>query len=246
MDVHKYHPRAPITEAVLDIRVDLEGGGSLEKLAQIGAAWADSYPNRRNFMTMEAHFSADPEVEVSKQHSQSGYLFQREDGLQTVNLGLDGFSFSRLRPYTNWEEFSGEARRLWTIYREQANVVAVKRIAVRYINRLDLPLYEGFDFKDYLRTVPEVSPEMPQGLKGYFMQLQVPLAEIMGVVIVNQAMLEPPTENVASVLLDLDYFRTHNVPQDEGALWEAFGQLRVVKNRIFEACITERARRLID
>ncbi len=247
MDPQPHHKQAPITEAVLDIRVTLADGGSLEALAQIGADWKDSYPKRRDILNMEAQFSVDPEVAVTREHSQRGYIFTSHDDLQTVQVRLDGFTFSRFRPYTTWEQFSSEARRLWTIYREQANVTAITRVAVRYINRLDLPLYdEAFDFKDYLRTVPEVSPDMPQGLSGYFMQLQIPLEDIQGGVIINQTMVEPPEEDVASVLLDLDFFRTVDIPQDEEEMWLTFERLRVVKNRIFEACITDRARRLID
>lgn len=247
MEVPTHHSQAPITEAVLDIRVDLASGGSLETLADIGAALQDSYPKRRNFMSMQAQLSVDPQVKVTEEHSQRGYLFTSPDDLQTVHFGLEGFTFSRLKPYTKWEQFTGEARRLWSIYREQANVTAITRIAVRYVNRLDLPVVDGsVDFKDYLRTVPEVSPDMPQGLIGYFMQLQVPLDEMYGGVIINQALLELPTEQVASVLLDLDFFRTYEIPQDEEALWLTFEGIRSVKDRIFEACITDRTRRLID
>src|SRR5207253_4384748 len=100
-----------------------------------------------------------------------GYTFTSSDGLQAFQSRLDGFTFSRLAPYNGWESFCSEARRLWNIYREVTQPQAVTRAAVRYINRLDLPLPIR-DLKDYLRTVPEVSPDLPQGLSGYFMQLQ--------------------------------------------------------------------------
>jgi uncharacterized protein (TIGR04255 family) len=76
---------------------------------------------------------------------------------------LDGFAMSRLAPYENWNAVRDEARRLWDIYRSIAKPSKLIRLAVRYINRIDMPLPLG-DFKDYLRTVPDVSPDLPQGL----------------------------------------------------------------------------------
>jgi uncharacterized protein (TIGR04255 family) len=63
----------------------------------------------------------------------------------------------------------------------------INRLALRYVNRLDLPLPVG-DLKYYLRTVPEVSPDLPQGLSGYFMQLQIPQEDISAILILNQAL----------------------------------------------------------
>jgi uncharacterized protein (TIGR04255 family) len=49
----------------------------------------------------------------------------------------------------------------------------ITRLVVRYINKIDIPLPVG-DLKEYLRTFPEVSSDLPQGLSGYFLQLQIP------------------------------------------------------------------------
>jgi uncharacterized protein (TIGR04255 family) len=247
MDEQIHHRQAPITEAVLDIQVELAEDVPLEALARIGAAVNDQYPERRDRMKLEGEWSVGPEMAMKSKQTQLGYIFVSTDNLQTFQARLDGFTFSRFRPYTDWEQYSSDARKLWEIYRKMVPVKMITRIAVRYINRLDLPPVNGYiDFSDYLRTVPEVSRDLPQGLSGYFMQVQIPLEEVSGIVIINEGLLEPPSPDIVSILLDIDLFRTFGVPQEEGALWETFDQLRVMKNRIFEACITENTRRLID
>jgi uncharacterized protein (TIGR04255 family) len=45
-------------------------------------------------------------------------------------------------------------------------------------------------------------------------------------------------------VLDIDVFRTVDIPQTDPELWDLFEQLRKKKNEVFEACITEEARRL--
>jgi uncharacterized protein (TIGR04255 family) len=247
MEVYPHHPQAPITEAVLDIRVDLPEETTLEALAQLGSKWREEYPTRRDRLQLRGEWTMGTEVSVRGKQSQLGYIYVSQDDLQVVQARLDGFTFSRLRPYINWEHFCSEARRLWRIYREGTAVKSITRIAVRYINRLDLPMVgEKIDLKDYLRTGPEISPELPQNLNGYFMQLRIPLDDVASEVIVTQTIVEPAQEDVASILLDIDLFRTADIPQDEEQLWHTFDQLRPVKNQVFEASITDRTRELIN
>ena len=101
------------------------------------------------------------------------------------------------------------------------------------------------DFKDYLRTVPEVSPDLPQGLSGYFMQLQIPQEDLRAMLILNQAIIPPPTPKVVSVLLDIDLGREIELPDTEAA-WDVLEQLHTRTDQVFEACITDRTRELID
>ena len=49
----------------------------------------------------------------------------------------------------------------------------VVRMAVRYINRLDLP-GPGVDLKEYLKTWPEASADLAQPLASFLMQLDDP------------------------------------------------------------------------
>ena len=129
------------------------------------------------------------------------------------------------------------------MYRSVAKPTKVTRLAVRYVNRLDLPLPVA-DLKEYLRTVPEVSSDLPQNLAGYFMQLRIPQVDIKSLLLLNQAIIDPAKPGVASVVLDNDVFRDDDPPTDEQGVGDFFEVLRKRKNDVFEACITDRAREL--
>ena len=47
------------------------------------------------------------------------------------------------------------------------------------------------------------------------------------------------------MVLDIDIFRTEDLPGNEAQLWELLEQLRQAKNMVFEACITDQTRRLL-
>jgi uncharacterized protein (TIGR04255 family) len=61
--------------------------------------------------------------------------------------------------------------------------------------------------------------------------------------VINMTMVPPPTATVASVILDLDLFRTTKLPNMEEQIWGFFEQLRTRKNQAFEACITDAMRK---
>ena len=76
------------------------------------------------------------------------------------------------------------------------------------------------------------------------MQLQIPHRDIAALLVLNMAMVPPARENVVSIVLDLDIFRVDSVPQNEDELWLYFEQLRIAKNKAFEACLTDATREL--
>lgn len=120
----------------------------------------------------------------------------------------------------------------------------VTRVAVRYINRFDLPLPVK-DLKDYFRTAPEVSPDLPQALAGFFMQLTIPHLDIKSVLLLSETIVGSTEPGSVGVILDFDLYRIEDIPEEEDHLWQLFDDLRVRRNAIFEACITDQARELI-
>jgi uncharacterized protein (TIGR04255 family) len=183
-------------------------------------------------------------VSTSASTQHLGFVFASADSKQVFQVRIDGFAMSRLAPYDCWQSFRDEARRLWNTYRQVAKPSTIQRLGVRYVNRLDLPL-PVLEMKDYLRTVPEVSPELPRGLAGYFMQLNIPQDDIRSTLLLNETIIEPPDPSVVSIVLDIDIFRTADLPPDDDALWSFFETLHLRKNQVFEACITDRTRELI-
>lgn len=239
------YPHAPITEAVIDIQVTATV--HVDRLAE-AIKGESNYPTSEKVYAVSGAMMFGPEANTSTSARAEtvGYVCRSSDGLQIYQARTNGFTFSRLAEYTSWSEVSAEARRLWEKYRSIASPTDVKRIALRYVNRLDIPLPLR-DFATYLRTVPHLSSDLPQGLSSYFMQLQLPVPDLQGTCVINQTIIEPPAKpNTVAVVLDIDLFRSTDVATDETSLWEQLEQLRHEKNRVFEACITDEARRLFQ
>jgi uncharacterized protein (TIGR04255 family) len=250
--VTTHYDKAPITEAIIDIQVKTTGIVSLSELAKLQDRVGGAYPERKALMTASVTLGGDDpentEFKAQTSREERGWAFIGAGGRYIWQARRDGFSLGRLAPYERWQPFRIEAQRLWTLTREALQPTEITRVAVRYINRLELPLPIG-DFKDYLRTVPEVSPKLPQALANFFLQVQFPLEDIGGMATISQTILPPMSPEAAlttlAVLLDIDVYRMGNVPLDDDGMWALFEQLRRHKNDVFEGCITDLTRELI-
>lgn len=244
MQARRRYPNAPITEAIIDIRVELPPGTDVKALEQVQEGLETSYPTKvnRHIASIQGQIGGiSAAATASSAHI--GYLYTSTDEKRVFQARLDGFTMSRLAPYDRWEPFRNEARRLWDRYRSILKVRRVLRLAVRYVNRIDIPLPID-DLKSYLRTAPEVSSDLPQNLAGYFMQLRIPLSDIHSTLVVNQAVVDSAKPESVSIILDNDLYRTDEVPSTEEDMWDFFEVLRVRKNAVFEACITDSSREL--
>ncbi len=243
----RHYPKAPITEAIIDLRVEFAEDIDAATLKRVGDSVLADYPQQEELFEATGQFDVRPGIGTSTsvhQHS-AGYKASSADKKQILQSRRNGFTFSRLAPYDRWETFRNEARRLWKVYRETTAPSLISRLALRYVNRIDIP-YQNVDLKDYFRTSPEIAPELPQELAGFFMQLQLPCPELNAYALLNQTTVPPAREGVVSVVLDVDLFRTQEPPQDEQAVWDYFETLHRGKNEVFEACITDSTRKLFE
>src|SRR2546427_3276739 len=238
-------PNPPITEALLDIRCKLPPDVHLDSLAVLHEAMRDRYPNRRERRAYEASFQIKPEgqLEVLAPSGQpDGYLFTSADGRQTVQTRLDGFTFNRLKPYMRWETFRDEAKVHWRAYAELAKPETISRIALRYINRIEVPLPVQ-DFREYVLTTPEIGPGLPQGLSNFLMRLELPDPRSGSTAIITETM-EPPKDGRLPLILDIDVIRETPFDPRSEDYWEVFEQLHDFASEIFFRTVTDKAREL--
>jgi uncharacterized protein (TIGR04255 family) len=232
---------APVTEALIDIRVERRPDIMADELKSVHASLRDTYPATHEMSEGMSELKADSTTSSTMRHV--GYRLSGNDMHYVLQAQLHGLTISKLAPYTKWEDLLGETRRVWDIYRSATRPLGIRRLGVRYINRLDLPL-PFHDFSEYLLTYPEVGRSLPQLLGGFVMQAIIPLAEQSGVAIINQSAAPTVKPNTAAIMLDIDVYRDVALSIDGNGIWDILEELRVQKNRFFEGCITDKTREL--
>ncbi len=237
---------APITEAIIDFRVKLPDGFDTKKFLEATADLNASYPKNEPRSIFTGAFGIDkgkPFIETPKVEGIQGYFFKSEDEKNIAQFRVDGFSFNRLHPYTEWGNILSEANRLWGLYYSIASPEIVKRIAVRYINRLDIK-FPIKDFNEYLTAPPSIPPLLPQGISQFLNRMVIHEGD--KTINLVQAM-EPITETKKiGIILDIDVFKVNEAGFELEDIWSEFAQLRELKNRVFFESITEKTARLYE
>ena len=65
--------------------------------------------------------------------------FTTEDGQKLVSFGPDVLSVNGLAPYEGWEEFEPRIQEAFEVYVGVVKPSAIRRIGVRYINKIGIP-----------------------------------------------------------------------------------------------------------
>jgi uncharacterized protein (TIGR04255 family) len=243
----KRYKSAPIVEAVIELRVttDAMDQPSLQRLA---TALKTDFPKQAAMQRVRMGIQAEQGRPIGQSMSQSviGMRLTRDDDSRVLQIRNEGWAYSHLAPYTDWKTFRAEALPLWREYRTACPDAKLTRCGLRYINRFDIP-GERIEPEDYFQLYPHV-PELPQkDVISMEMMLQIPQHDLECAARISQAMLpEPAIPNHLPIILDVDIFRIGIEGWSDDEAWSFLDKMRERKNEIFEGCITDRTRELID
>lgn len=243
-----YYVRAPIQEAIFDVRVV---GDTFSALALDDGLRGihTRYPQRQEIAgapSFELTFKPDEPPAFNTGPFLNGIRYSSEDGHNILQARLDGFSFNRAGEYQSWEAFEQEARFLWERYVEARKPRLITRLGLRYINHFVLPSQEqALPVPEYFELGPMWNVEQIGVANGFHMQLSIPQPAVEGVLLLTQSMARHP--NQLGLVIDIDVFcePLRWDPSDASVLWDRAAQLRACKNRVFEACLKDPARELI-
>lgn len=240
----EYLSNAPIVEAVIDFRVLRDQGVSPSTFAGLTRSIGERYSQVASIQAFEARFGIEngKPVDPAQRGAELGWRYQASS--EVAQFRIDGFTFSKLEPYTTWKEVFGEAFRLWRIYVDSARPRQLSRIAVRYINRFKLT--GNPNFNEFLVSSPSLPKPIPTAVRDFLTRVHVGDESRGSAAIIVQA-LEPQIDpNVMSLLLDIDAYHETDLAPDDQQLPGMFQQLRELKNEIFYASITEKAAEIYE
>lgn len=230
--------KAPIVEAVIDIRVVPS-----VKWDEISLQ-SDLKRRLPDFPKVETLRQARYQLTIGKQNSPTvedfgcvGFKFQSSDNLHIAQFNKEAFVFSRLKPYLDWAQLRQEALRLWAIYFELLKPMEVIRIGLRFINRIAI-MQERVELSDYYRHPPDSLKELNWPLAGYLHHDVIRVPETQ-----HSVNLIKTVQNIAGkigLILDIDVFMAKRFEYNELHLKRFLEEMRWVKNKIFFTSLTEK------
>lgn len=236
------YPRAPITEAVIELRIGHDAElAALEKIAhRLKPHYARSEPMRQVGFVIDNTGGS-----VSMQEDATGFRLSSDDQADIALLSQRFLTTARLPPYPGWEALRDRAKSNWAEWRSLTPSHPIVRIGVRFINRIDIPtLDEKINLDDYFNLQPR-SDAFQATLAGFLVQVRFPTYRPNWIAGITTTPLQPsPVPGSSSIILDIDISRETDIPMHPDKLWPIVDEARTIKNDLFERALTEKTKAL--
>lgn len=244
----------PIDEAVCEFHFRPGPDWDLTIPGKLHSVLASEYDGKRS-----SQQSIDVGVEIKNDEPSNLRYGQRlskvllftEDQTRAVGVGPDVISVHMLRPYqrpeppeeSGWDEFRPRIATALKAYWDVAEPAGVRRISVRYINRIVIrePMVR---IEDYLHSAVPLVPGLPEAVNSFMSRIDYRYEDGAHLVLAH-GNFTPPSGDIG-FLLDIDvYWEPGDLLSREEALAKT-DRLRDLERGVFEAVITDAARELFD
>jgi uncharacterized protein (TIGR04255 family) len=238
-------PHAPIIEAIIDFRTKASRNFELSSLQAELTKRLPEYPSVavHNTCLTEVKIVPGQSSQAEQRDIKQGLQFKSADGNYVATFQPEGFTFSRLPSYEDWDHLRNEAFRLWRVHEAVVAPGKVERIGLRYINRFYLPKDET-RFEDYINCPPLPPKGMELPYLGFLHvdTLQTPGYPYTINIIRTIQAPQPPLTHLFALIIDIDVF-TLQVPEFDDIKWleDRLSEMRWLKNKAFFGLITPKA-----
>ena len=236
------HP--PIREAIVEVKSEpVEMRRVHELRDRLASAFPVSKPFRLASVAMNLPDERRGAGSDPADPHQTGWRCESADGLEVALIRHDGLSYGRVAGYPGWERFVDRFHSLWAEYLATARPPEIRRIALRYVNDLRLPVGDQFHFERYLTTAPRTPAGMPPEIADFLVQMTLPGgADGLQVAVTQATDSTGRTPRELPVIVDIDASWDRAIAVDDrlpARLAESLDTLRDLKNRVFFGLVTE-------
>ena len=228
-------PSAPIVEAVIHWRARINKALVPNDLKEQLVERLPGYLEfqQQHELEIGALIEADGSSTQIRRDTWRGFRCNSTDEKYVAQFHRDGFIFSRLSPYENWNQFSQEALRLWKVFVGLAEPEEIQRLGVRFINRI--PLAAISDVGRVLSKPPRCLESIELASSGFFQrnEHQVPGHPFQINVIQTVQPSVPGEAEGLGLILDLDVFTTQAFGCDDATLEDRLTKMRWLKDKAF-------------
>jgi len=235
--------KSPLREAVIDFKFNFLEEVDISKLEAAHEQIKDAYPIKEvmdvNSLMFDIKVGNTPKFEHTQ--GRAGFRFLNETKDIVIQFRVDGFTFSKIKPYTSWEEVLELAKSAYTLYLQTVSVDKITRIATRYINFIEIEENEIVDIKKYFHIYPSIPESIDSPFENYLMRIALRNTEINAVALINQGLVfEPQLDGKVkrSLLMDIDCYKENQTISTDNP-WDSLIEIKTYTNEIFFSGITD-------
>lgn len=129
----------------------------------------DRFPKRRERHALDIAIPLGAPIPLD---SPTRLQFLSADESTIVQIGPELLAVNSLRPHLGWPELRDTLLQVLSAYRSIAAPTSIAAAAVRYINRVEVPLRQGFALERYFAVLPALPEGVPQNVSTFLIHTE--------------------------------------------------------------------------
>lgn len=235
----KRYKNPPIIEALCEFQFNEDLPWDLTLIGLIYDKLKDIFPKKQQ-LQLELAIAA-----AAQANEQTGTLpmiplvrFLDNNEKKLVQIGQNLLTVNQVRPYESWENFSPFIEKGIEVYSEIAKPRGFRHIAIKYINRIEVPRL-NFSMENLFLFRPFIASGLPQNIEAFLIGVNLPYENAKDIMRIQAGTVNSDTPDTFVILLEITY--TFAKPE-EIALKEVIKVLDIAHKHVeeaFEFCLTD-------
>lgn len=242
MAEYQHLRNAPVIEAILGFQADASKDWNPETVRAGFKQHFPRFPRIQEQRDFESKFTMSPGKDPESSavvHGVRGFILHSDDETAAIQIRRDGFAFSQLHPYPDWDKFVSTASAEWKIFTDWFGIDSPHSVFLRFINRVSYPI-EDFKLSKYFNNPPTAPDRTLWGFK-FFREHHVyaPEGDRFLVESVFSRGGDPSPQKEIDFLLDLTINPVKSLAESGQSFENLLPEMRQLKNEAFFSKFTE-------
>lgn len=241
------YKKSPIFLAILEIRYKGENLKDIEKFSEFKPNLASLFPNSQNQITSELKFEnlLEGQPKISLLNKKIDCLLYSSANKQTeFSISLDSFNYRQSGEYSDYEHFVENIKKVWEIHYPLLKDILITGISIRCFNKLEIK-EEVKDPNEYFNVSIQASSGVINEVVTNFSLRYVTNNFQNRTHSIVALSLENSLENYFPFVLDIDVHDDNRIENNLDLLWMKFEHIRIEKDKLFNALLTEKTKSLL-
>lgn len=236
------YPRAPILEAVVEIRFPEV---SPQKVRKVAGSLKSRYAEQTEEILLEGSLDFASKAANFKELTPK-FRLTSSDQTDAFHVTVGNIVWLRLAPYEGWDAFHSRIAQELPKVLKALGDPKTNRIGLRYINRIDFPMRDGLGYHEDYLSFRIFAGDILEPHNGFRWVIQKDFPDHDLSAIVQSGTQDPELPKYGAVNFDIDVYKVIDLPKKSDSILECLCHMRRLKNEIFEAGITDKARELFN
>lgn len=164
--------------------------------------------------------------------------FLDRDNKNLVQIGQNLLTVNHLKPYSSWEEFLPVIESVFKSYLEVAKPEKLRHIALRYINRIEVPKTNS-QLEDFFRLRPLIPKNISEDIGTFLMGVNLLYEDVEDTLRVQLGTTDSKVPDTLIFLLEITYIFSQPQAIPLGDIPRRLDIAHKYVGNTFEACLTD-------